>query len=94
MHQRRSLDQVQARQDKAMSEILTQDQAARLLRTKAAELEAIVERRSFITGDSPTMLPIDQVRADMALIATLVAQHLEAHALADHVQRTMPLRKE
>ena len=69
------------------------DQAARLLRGRAAELEATVERRSFITGDSPTMLPIDQVRADIALIATLVAQHLEAHALADHVERTMPLPK-
>jgi hypothetical protein len=36
---------------------------------------------------------VTALAADIALIATLVAQHLEAHALADHVERTMPLPK-
>jgi hypothetical protein len=75
-----------------MSDILTPDQAARLLRAKAAELEAAYLAAQG-QGHTVIRLEVNDLRADIALIATLVAQHLEAHALADHVERTMPLPK-
>lgn len=49
--------------------MLTRERAIRLLRAKAAELEAWV-------ANAETPEPIDNLAADVALIATLLADHL------------------
>jgi hypothetical protein len=87
------MDQVQAREKDIMSDIMKPDQAARLLRGKAAELEAQVQYEIETYAVQGPLRPVTALAADIALIATLVAQHLEAHVLADHVERTMPLPK-
>lgn len=65
-----------------MSERLTPERAVRLLRAKAAELEADVlahsTRRHPMTG-------ITYLTADVALIAGLLADHLERTSIPDEL---------
>lgn len=53
---------------------MTHDQRIRLLRAKAAELESIVLAR---TNAGLEMTETDQLRADISLLYTLVADHLD-----------------
>jgi len=61
-----------------MSERLGPERSVRLLRAKAGELEQMVlDAANASTGGAP-LRPVDAVRADVALIATLLADHIEA----------------
>jgi hypothetical protein len=50
---------------------LTPERAARLLRAKAHELEALV------TANSYAMTTVHMLAADIALVASLLADHIE-----------------
>lgn len=63
-------------------ERLTPDRAERVLRAKAGELEARV-LTDFDRGSTPTEVRLAELAADIALVATL---------LADEINRSRPTR--
>jgi hypothetical protein len=58
------------------SEKLTPERAVRLLRAKVGELEAKVLAHGY-AGIAGGMSAADELRADIALIAQLLADHIE-----------------
>jgi hypothetical protein len=58
-----------------MSSPLSVENQVRLLRAKAADLENRVLQATESYG--PPLRPVDEAKADIALIATLLADHIE-----------------
>lgn len=59
---------------------MTDAQRIRLLRAKGAELEARVLARTQLYGG---MAPIDEVHADVALVAIILADYIETRSEAE-----------
>ena len=64
-----------------MSEHLSPERAVRLLLAKSGELETMVRNEMDLNG--PPLRPVTALAADIALIATLLAEHIERVELAD-----------
>jgi hypothetical protein len=64
-----------------MAEQLDAEHAVRLLRAKTADLEAQVLARVEAYG--PPLRPVDELAADIALLAALLADHIERTASTD-----------
>ena len=65
-----------------MSEQLSPERAVRLLKAKAGELETLVHNEMALNG--PPMRPVTALAADIALIAQLLAEHIERVEMGDN----------
>jgi hypothetical protein len=65
-----------------MSEHLSPERAVRLLLAKSGELETMVRNEMDLNG--PPLRPVTALAADIALIATLLAEHIERSECGEH----------